>query len=233
MTPPPANFSPRSLNNGFKSESEVSFGRGRAVSRQLSDVPLNVANPIHSMARMTFPTPVDVNLLCIRTGLTPLGEVAQETYYEQRILKEHAVSEVMHSSGCGGVGNITRSRSRSCGPGLALHSTGWGGDGTTARNPPPFYQGLIYSPSLHSSKNVSNSSMTVSDTVIVVSGEAGRKAFFTNRGFDLTEGFKIPVVKGVTSDLQTRRVALIHKRLSAAQRQEHSGGVSGMLNRGT
>lgn len=64
------------------------------------------------------------------------------------------------------------------------------------------------------------------DTVIVVSGEAGRKAFFTNRGFDLTEGFKvlsgaIPVVKGVTSDLQTRRVALIHKRLSAAQRQEH------------
>ncbi|KAH7886943.1 cytochrome P450 [Phlebopus sp. FC_14] len=64
------------------------------------------------------------------------------------------------------------------------------------------------------------------DTVIVVSGEAGRKAFFANRSFDLTEGFKllsgaIPVVKGVTSDLQSRRVTLIHKRLSAVQKNEH------------
>ncbi|KIJ61638.1 hypothetical protein HYDPIDRAFT_96285 [Hydnomerulius pinastri MD-312] len=64
------------------------------------------------------------------------------------------------------------------------------------------------------------------ETVIVVSGETGRKAFFANRFFDLTEGFKvlsgaIPVVKGVTSDLQTRRIALIHKRLSAVQKNDH------------
>ncbi|KAG6335446.1 hypothetical protein ID866_3645 [Astraeus odoratus] len=63
-------------------------------------------------------------------------------------------------------------------------------------------------------------------TVIVVSGEEGRKAFFSNRAFDLTEGFKllsgaIPVVKGVTSDLQSRSVRLIHKRLSSAQSEEH------------
>ncbi|KAH7922777.1 cytochrome P450 [Leucogyrophana mollusca] len=63
------------------------------------------------------------------------------------------------------------------------------------------------------------------DTVIVVSGESGRKAFFATKGFDLTEGFKvlsgaIPVVKGVTSDLQTRRIALIHKRLSGLQKNE-------------
>ncbi|KAI5993319.1 hypothetical protein EDD15DRAFT_2196735 [Pisolithus albus] len=230
--------------------------------------------------------------------------------YEQRILKEHAVSEVMHSSGCGGVGNITRSRSRSCGPGLALHSTGWGGAGTmlfsdgwssdtldqeerhlhpllqvqvflalcilfiflifgvdgnkvdNSSQSPAFLPGshlLAIAPFFQKCFEFLNDGFRKTgqalfqfnmlracgyfiskrwDTVIVVSGEAGRKAFFTNRGFDLTEGFKvlsgaIPVVKGVTSDLQIRRVALIHKRLSAAQRQEHSGGVSGMLNRGT
>ncbi|EGN92897.1 hypothetical protein SERLA73DRAFT_172564 [Serpula lacrymans var. lacrymans S7.3] len=63
------------------------------------------------------------------------------------------------------------------------------------------------------------------DTVVVVSGESARKAFFANKGFDLTEGFKvlsgaIPMVRGVTSDLQTRRIALIHKRLSAVQKNE-------------
>ncbi|KAG9313414.1 cytochrome P450 [Chiua virens] len=64
------------------------------------------------------------------------------------------------------------------------------------------------------------------ETVIVVSGESARKAFFANRAFDLTEGFKvlsgaIPMVKGVTSDLQTRRIALIHKRLASVQKNEH------------
>ncbi|KAF9234271.1 cytochrome P450 [Melanogaster broomeanus] len=64
------------------------------------------------------------------------------------------------------------------------------------------------------------------ETVIVVSGETGRKAFFSNRHFDLTEGFKvlsgaIPVVRGVTSDLQTNQIALIHKRLCAVQKTDH------------
>ncbi|KAH0837817.1 cytochrome P450 [Lanmaoa asiatica] len=64
------------------------------------------------------------------------------------------------------------------------------------------------------------------ETVIVVSGESARKAFFTNMAFDLTEGFKvlsgaIPMVKGVTSDLQTRRIALIHKRLVSMQKTSH------------
>lgn len=29
------------------------------------------------------------------------------------------------------------------------------------------------------------------------------------------------MVKGVTSDLQTRRIALIHKRLAAVQKNDH------------
>ncbi|KAF8884914.1 cytochrome P450 [Gymnopilus junonius] len=61
------------------------------------------------------------------------------------------------------------------------------------------------------------------NTVVVVSGENARQIFFTAKGLDLTEGFKIlsgaiPMVKGVTSDLQTRRIALIHKRLANVQR---------------
>lgn len=56
-------------------------------------------------------------------------DVIAESEYEQGILREHAASEVVHSSGRGGAGNITRSRSRSRGPGLALHSTGRGGAG--------------------------------------------------------------------------------------------------------
>jgi hypothetical protein len=77
----------------------------------------------------------------------------------------------------------------------------------------------------------------------VVSGERARETFFTAKGLDLTEGFKIlsgavsisqstilneisnslhhgqiPMVRGVTSDLQTRRISLIHKRLANVQR---------------
>jgi sterol 14-demethylase len=80
------------------------------------------------------------------------------------------------------------------------------------------------------------------NTVVVVSGESARQAFFTAKGLDLTEGFKIlsgavrefpayiffapltlfssqiPMVRGVTSDLQTRRIQQIHKRLANVQR---------------
>ncbi|KAJ6543819.1 cytochrome P450 [Mycena sp. CBHHK59/15] len=60
-------------------------------------------------------------------------------------------------------------------------------------------------------------------TVIVLSGAPARSAFFYAKGFDLTEGFKIlsgaiPMVSGVTSGLQTKRITLIHKRLAAVQR---------------
>ncbi|KAF8155617.1 cytochrome P450 [Crassisporium funariophilum] len=59
--------------------------------------------------------------------------------------------------------------------------------------------------------------------VIVVAGESARQTFFTAKGLDLTEGFKIlsgaiPMVRGVTSNLQTRRIHLIHKRLAKVQR---------------
>ncbi|RDB29921.1 Lanosterol 14-alpha demethylase [Hypsizygus marmoreus] len=59
--------------------------------------------------------------------------------------------------------------------------------------------------------------------VIIVSGESARQTFFTAKGLDLTEGFKIlsgaiPMVRGVTSDLQTKRISQIHKRLALVQR---------------
>ncbi|KAF5389632.1 hypothetical protein D9757_004170 [Collybiopsis confluens] len=63
------------------------------------------------------------------------------------------------------------------------------------------------------------------NNVIVVSGESARETFFSAKGLDLTEGFKIlsgaiPMVRGVTSDLQTKRIATIHKRLASVQRNE-------------
>ncbi|KAK7044593.1 cytochrome P450 [Favolaschia claudopus] len=63
----------------------------------------------------------------------------------------------------------------------------------------------------------------MNNTVIVLSGASARRAFFNAKGFDLTEGFKIlsgaiPMVRGVTSGVQTKRVSTIHKRLAAVQR---------------
>lgn len=56
-------------------------------------------------------------------------DLVAESPYEQRILREHAAAEEVHHTGRGGVGNITRSRSRSRGPVVTLHSTGRGGAG--------------------------------------------------------------------------------------------------------
>ncbi|EDR08032.1 uncharacterized protein LACBIDRAFT_297641 [Laccaria bicolor S238N-H82] len=69
--------------------------------------------------------------------------------------------------------------------------------------------------------------------VIVVSGESARQAVFNAKGLDLTEGFKIlsgaiPMVRGVTSDLQTKRIQLIHKRLANVQR---SASLSALIPR--
>ncbi|KAL0959941.1 hypothetical protein HGRIS_011605 [Hohenbuehelia grisea] len=67
--------------------------------------------------------------------------------------------------------------------------------------------------------------------VIVTSGEKAREAFFSARGLDLTEGFKIlsgalPMLKGVTSDLQSRTRGSIYKRLAAVQR---NGSLSDLI----
>ncbi|KAI0819945.1 cytochrome P450 [Trametes gibbosa] len=58
--------------------------------------------------------------------------------------------------------------------------------------------------------------------VIVLSGESARRDFFQAKDLDLNAGFKflsgaIPMMPGVTSDLEARRIALIHKRLISAQ----------------
>ncbi|KAJ7485453.1 cytochrome P450 [Mycena latifolia] len=70
----------------------------------------------------------------------------------------------------------------------------------------------------------------MSNTVIVLSGASARQAFFSAKGFDLTEGFKIlsgaiPMVRGVTSGLQTKRISTIHKRLAAVQKNAPLSGL--------
>ncbi|KAG1733111.1 hypothetical protein EDB19DRAFT_1232200 [Suillus lakei] len=60
--------------------------------------------------------------------VTILNEhAAVQAEYEQQIKKHHAESNPIHSSGRGGIGNISGSRSRSRGP--IVHSTGRGGAG--------------------------------------------------------------------------------------------------------
>ncbi|KAG2031158.1 hypothetical protein BDR03DRAFT_973200 [Suillus americanus] len=60
--------------------------------------------------------------------LSTLDEhAAVQAEYEQQVKKQHAESNLMHSSGRGGLGNISSSRSRSRGP--LVHSTGRGGAG--------------------------------------------------------------------------------------------------------
>lgn len=62
--------------------------------------------------------------------VTILNEhAAVQAEYEQKIKKHHAESNPIHSSGRGGIGNISGSRSRSRGPALAIRSTGRGGAG--------------------------------------------------------------------------------------------------------
>ncbi|KAJ8592585.1 hypothetical protein M405DRAFT_888485 [Rhizopogon salebrosus TDB-379] len=62
--------------------------------------------------------------------VTILNEhAAVQAEYEQNIKKHHAESNPVHSSGRGGLGNISGSRSRSRGPTLAIRSTGRGGVG--------------------------------------------------------------------------------------------------------
>lgn len=103
--------------------------------------------------------------------------------------------------------------------------------------------------SLPSGSNTRYSMIYYQNTVIVVSGESGRQVFFSAKGLDLTEGFKIlsgavcttvsiqimlliriaslfsapkiPSVSGITTDLQSGRIATIHKRVAAAQREDH------------
>ncbi|KAJ3491312.1 hypothetical protein NLI96_g817 [Meripilus lineatus] len=52
------------------------------------------------------------------------------------------------------------------------------------------------------------------NTVIAVSGEPARRDFFTCKGFDLNEGFK--VLSGAA-----RRISIIHKRLATSQNEGH------------
>ncbi|KAG2152775.1 hypothetical protein DEU56DRAFT_907952 [Suillus clintonianus] len=60
--------------------------------------------------------------------VTILNEhAAVQAEYEQQVKKHHAESNPIHSSGRGGIGNISGSRSRSRGP--TVHSTGRGGAG--------------------------------------------------------------------------------------------------------
>ncbi|KAG8216537.1 hypothetical protein J3R82DRAFT_6684 [Butyriboletus roseoflavus] len=54
---------------------------------------------------------------------------AAEAEYQAKLVHEHAEAATMHSSGRGGAGNISGSRSRSRGPAAVMHSSGRGGAG--------------------------------------------------------------------------------------------------------
>ncbi|KZT65298.1 cytochrome P450 [Daedalea quercina L-15889] len=59
-------------------------------------------------------------------------------------------------------------------------------------------------------------------TVVAVSGAPGRRDFFTSRNLDLGAGFRalsgtIPMLPGVTSDLDPTKVATIYRRLASVQ----------------
>lgn len=63
-------------------------------------------------------------------------------------------------------------------------------------------------------------------TVVVVSGAPGRADLFNSRDLDLTAGFKalsgaIPMLPGVTTDLDPKHTATIHRRLATAQNSDH------------
>ncbi|KAH0834908.1 hypothetical protein J3R83DRAFT_10554 [Lanmaoa asiatica] len=58
-----------------------------------------------------------------------ITEDAAEADYQARLVREHAEETTIHSSGRGGVGNISGSRSRSRDPAAVMHSTGRGGAG--------------------------------------------------------------------------------------------------------
>ncbi|KAA1472043.1 cytochrome P450 [Dentipellis sp. KUC8613] len=65
----------------------------------------------------------------------------------------------------------------------------------------------------------------LTNSVMVVSGEQGRRDFFNARHLDLQEGFRVlsgalPFVQGVTADLRQRRIAQIYKRLATVQRND-------------
>ncbi|KIK82158.1 hypothetical protein PAXRUDRAFT_154419 [Paxillus rubicundulus Ve08.2h10] len=60
----------------------------------------------------------------------PISEGAiAEAVHEAEVIREYDEANTVRSSGRGGVGNISGSRSRSRGPGPVLHSTGRGGVG--------------------------------------------------------------------------------------------------------
>ncbi|KAF8551446.1 hypothetical protein OG21DRAFT_1417982 [Imleria badia] len=61
----------------------------------------------------------------------PINEDVAEAEYQAKLVREHAEATTIHSSGRGGAGNISASRSRSRGPGNVnlLHSSGRGGVG--------------------------------------------------------------------------------------------------------
>lgn len=112
---------PRSVSDG--DESDLSRGREQAMHpdrTQMISVGRggagNMRSPSQEVGR-DYPQTVNI-----------LNEhAAVQAEYEQQVKKHHAEANPIHSSGRGGLGNISGSRSRSRGP--ITHSTGRGGAG--------------------------------------------------------------------------------------------------------
>ncbi|KAI0689160.1 hypothetical protein BC835DRAFT_1418718 [Cytidiella melzeri] len=127
-----------SPSTGPQGDTETLPPRGREVASKPNQTPSvgrgGVGNiRSHSRARAASKVPEGFP----QTQSLVSEQQANTAAYEQQVIEEAALANVVHSSGRGGAGNISGSRSRSRGPGKLFgggsdsprHSTGRGGVG--------------------------------------------------------------------------------------------------------
>ncbi|KAH7921659.1 hypothetical protein BV22DRAFT_1107076 [Leucogyrophana mollusca] len=107
----PDDFSPaRGREPAVNPERVFSVGRGGAG---------NIRSPSQDVGARDHP----------QTASIISEHASAQADYEAQLRKHHAETNPVRSSGRGGIGNISGSRSRSRGPSPAMHSTGRGGAG--------------------------------------------------------------------------------------------------------
>ncbi|KAF8126150.1 hypothetical protein EV363DRAFT_595678 [Boletus edulis] len=138
MTDTPTDSESRSLSRGrdtFKSSGRGGAGNIRNASLSRDERPTDGPDDFsHTRGREPVIHPDRVYSVGrggagnIRSPSRDAYKDASETEYQAKLVREHAEATTLHSSGRGGTGNISGSRSRSRGPAV-VHSSGRGGAG--------------------------------------------------------------------------------------------------------
>jgi len=146
MIDSPTDSDRRSVSRGrntFQSSGRGGIGNIRRSSQSRDARPIDIADELPS-TRGREPVVHPDRLLSVGRGgagnirspshdahrdSRSIAEDAAETEYQARVVREHTEATTLHSSGRGGAGNISGSRSRSRGPATVMHSTGRGGAG--------------------------------------------------------------------------------------------------------